>query len=484
MMRVIISSLFVAALLISLAPQNPLEKLKEQVPWKKKADTGDYSKASKDAYLKLAREKKYVTDNFPHHTNRSEISNKAQAENYARLAEELDYPNTRLKLEEGVRKFPAIAEEYDVKLLLQEFPSRFAMLSEHFLSEANRFIEVAYQTQSKNRLRAAEFAEGAVILTNAVLSVVPNDTRALAVKRDAEAAVNRIGGALAASVYTSPFHKANAGKMVFFGVPVDIKQENPSAVAVGFKAGDYIYSIAYLKASFKDQISLPNRSLLKAIKLRLFIDGNEYQDFGGFPASITWEQYQDAGTTYLKVDVVPDPSVVNYPNPSQYDPVIKYAKVLGQSSPRKHRIQLKLDADGKIVAEGEFDLDLSMGQDKILAIADKLREAKLSKVFLPKPRMTNAALERSMAAALKEQGWKEAILRVVVTDSQWTIHRNAFGAIEFRSIGAAAAMKGADGVCKYFTLSFKQDYRGGGFGKTQQYGVGDNFEMACSNVNQ
>lgn len=484
MMRAIISSLCVATFFVSVsaAPQSPLEKLKKQVPWKKKDETT--ASASKDAYLKLAREKKYVLDNFPHHTNRSELANKAQAEHYARLAEELDYPNTRSKLEEGVKKFPEIAQEYDVKLLLEEFPSKFSMLSEHFLSEANRFIEVAYQTQSKNRLRAAEFAEGAVILTDTVLSVTPNDARAMEVKRDAEAAVTRIGGALVASVYTSPFHKANAGKIVFFSAPVEVRRENTSAVAAGFKGGSHIYAMAYMKASFKDQVSLPNRDLLKAIKLRLFIDGNEYQDFGGFPASITWEQYEDAGTTYLKVDLVPDPALVDYPSPFQYDPVIKYAKVFGQSSPRKHRIQLKLDADGKVVAEGEFDLDLSTGQGAMMAIADKLREAKLSKVFLPKPKMTNVAFQQSMAAALKEQGWKETILRVVITDSQWKIHRNAFGAIEFRSIGAAVAMKEPNGVCKYFTLSFKQDYRGGGYGKTQQYGVGDKLEMACSNVNK
>lgn len=484
MLRAIITSLCVATFLLSVsaAPQNPLEKLKKQVPWKKKVETTD--SASRDAYLKLAREKKYVLDNFPHHTNRSEFADKAQAENYARLAEELDYPSTRSKLEEGVKQFPEIAQEYDVKLLLEEFPSKFAMLSEHFLSEANRFIEVAYQTQSKNRLRAAEFAGGAMILANAVLSVTPNNARALEVKRDAEAAVTRIGGALVASVYTSPFHKANAGKIVFFSAPAEIKREDQSAVAAGFKGGAYIYAMAYMKASFKDQVSLPNRSLLKAIKLRLFIDGNEYQDFGGFPASITWEQYQDPGTTYLKVDLVPDPALVDYPYPHQYNPLIKYAKVFGESSPRKHRIQLKLDADGKFVAEGEFDLDLSTGQDVMLAIADKLRNAKLAKVFLPKPQMTNGALQQSMAAALKEQGWKETILRVVITDSQWKIHRNAFGAIEFRSIGAAVALKGHNGECKYFTLSFKQDYRGGGYGKTQQYAVGDNFEMACSNVNK
>ena len=79
---------------------------------------------------------------------------------------------------------------------------------------------------------------------------------------------------------------------------------------------------------------------------------------------------------------------------------------------------------------------------------------------------------------------KQQMLRAVITDSQWTVHRNPLGVILYRSIGAAVAMKEPDGRCRYFRLSFKQQYRGGGYGQAEQHAVGDNFEMACANVSK
>ncbi len=439
--------------------------------------------ASKDAYFELARKKYSIAGQFPSPTARLRFENKRDIENLLQTARDLDYPATRAKLEEGVRQFRDLAEDYNAKKLLEEFPSAFDVTAQNFISESNRLIELAYQTQSKNRTQAASFAESAAMLVEVVLTVAPANTGAIALKKDSDAAMEKISGALAASVYTSAFHKTNAGKIVFFNSPQQIKQVQSTAVASEFKAGDHIYAIVYLKGALKDIYSAPNRDVVAKLGYRVYLDGTEHVDYGGFPAGITWDQYSNAGTTYLLLDIVPDPEVIDYPAPRQYDSVIKLARLLGQSSPRRHRIEIKFDL-GEVAASGAFEIDNSTGQEKLLAIAAALHKEKISKVFLPKAAMANAALQQSMTAALKSNGWKQQMLRVAITDSQWQIHRNALGAIIFRSIGAAVAMKETNGTCRYFTLSFKQAYRGGGYGQTEQYGVGNNFEMACENVNK
>jgi hypothetical protein len=478
--------------------QSPLERLKKNLPdgkdknsTSKNADTGKVSTdgaqavGSKDEYKTLAAHQRALAMNLINDIERDSISERRDVLRLRALAERLDYANTKARLEAGLAKYPDLAKEHSVKDFLQGIPAQFTKSANLLLSQTKAFIESAYQKQSRNKLEAAEMAESAVIYADLVLSIQPDNAQARALKKDAEAAIAKVGGAIAATTHTSPFHKANSGKIVFFKSPPTVKQEERAGAAGEFKAADHIYAIAYLKGSLKELVQYPSRELLAGLRYRLFIDGNEHVEYGGFRARVTWETYQDPGTTYLLLDLVPDPDAIDYQNPFHYDPTIKYTKVLGQASPRRHRIELKLEGDNKFLAEGAFSIDLSAGQERLLAVAEKLYQEKLTKVFLPKPAMVNAALGQSMLEAMKANGWKQQLLRLVITEAQWNIHRNAAGVILFRSLNTATAVKEADGRCRYFSISFKQPHLGGGrYGKTEQYGVGDNLDMACANVNK
>jgi hypothetical protein len=477
--------------------QSPLERLKKNLPIgkekttnSKSAETGKGSTegtqalGSRDEYKTLAGHQRALAMNLMNDIERDSIAERRAVLRLQEMAQRLDYPNTKRKLEEGLTKYPDLAKEYSVKDFLQGIPVQFTKSANLLLVQSNAFIESAYQKQARNKQEAAELAESAVTFTDIVLSIQPDKGQAQALKKDAEAAVAKVGGAMAAATYTSSFHKTNAGKIVFFkSLPV-VKQEEQSGVASAFKGTDNIYAIAYLKGSLKELVQYPSRELLAGVRYRLFIDGNEHVEYGGFPARVSWETYQDAGTTYLKLDLVPNPDQIDYASPYQYDPAIKYTKVLGQASPRRHRIELKLEAEDKILSAGAFEIDLSAGQDQLKLTAEALYKEKITKVFLPKSQMTNAALQQSMVQALKANGWMQEILRVVITAPDWKIHRTPLGAIDFRSLPAAVAMKEPDGRCRFFSLSFKQPYQGGRFGKTEQHGVGNNEEMACANVNK
>ncbi len=185
------------------------------------------------------------------------------------------------------------------------------------------------------------------------------------------------------------------------------------------------------------------------------------------------------------MEIIPDPVTNKHSGPA------KFTKVLSQTSPRKHEIKVVLRANTgsflQDLAEGQFSLDCSSGQDKLKEYATLYRNKNLAEYTMPKPKMKDKALVNSMIEALKNEGWEKGkkLQRVVITNDAWEIFRHAAtGVILYRKIPAAAAFKTDDGECKYWNLSFKQGYNGTSYGKTVVGGVGSIVELSCDNVSK
>jgi hypothetical protein len=134
------------------------------------------------------------------------------------------------------------------------------------------------------------------------------------------------------------------------------------------------------------------------------------------------------------------------------------------------------------MAEGEFELDCTQGLEKVAEIAKKLEQKGDQAVTMPAPAKSDPALEKAMMSAITSAGWKETPVKAVITEQDWTINRNALGVILFRSIGAAVAVKTPEDTYKLFTLTFKQDYDGKNYGKTELYSVGDSKVITYENI--
>jgi hypothetical protein len=403
---------------------------------------------------------------------------KEPAEEFFKFCKDLDYSNRKSKIKEIVSSYPEFTQEgnenksnYDD--FMTKLPQKLEeMITNTFTNDINKAIEDAYSKKAAGKSQmgqALESAEAGLITTNALLLVFPNNTSLQDLQKEAQTAVDKISSELGAAIYTSNFHKENAGKIVFSKSPVEIKKENPGAMLNKFVAGDFIYGMMYLKGTFKELTQGGYK-----VSMKIFVDGNEKvsRDF-----EIPREKWE---WTYLSTEIVADPKI------SQTKGTIQYAKALSELSPRKHKIKVQFVGeygDRNILSEGEFELDCSEGLDKLVKIAKDLENKELSQVFMSKPEMKNAQLEKEMLAALSD--WKEKPLRVVILDNDWTAHRNAIsGAIENRTIQTEVAFKTPEGDCKIFWLSFKQDYDGKKYGKTKQWGVGDNKIIPCENVNK
>jgi hypothetical protein len=274
------------------------------------------------------------------------------------------------------------------------------------------------------------------------------------------------------------------GTIVFYRSPQAIGRENPADEATSFGPGDRIYGIAYLDKSFKEMTYVPNRDhVARAFEYAVYVDGERQDTFSGFYLGLTWDEYQDTTRKHAVVNILPDPSALASGRPADYKLPLSFGELLAKLPPGRHTVKLELIGEYKPQAVGTFKIDTTGGADWIASAVADLKRNKDKSVALPTPKMRNAALERSMAQALGENGWRQQVLKVVITSPEWRIHRTPSGAIDFRSLNTTVALKEPDGRCRLFVISFKQQHQGGGrYGRTEQYGVGDNLDVACENV--
>ncbi len=398
------------------------------------------------------------------------FSDKQTVKQFYDACRAIDYVNRKPKLDALVQKYPKLKDEshYAQFTGVQQ---KINDLTEQFLvAHVNALIEESYKLKAGGKStmnQAVEKAELAVMIMDAVLLVDPAQPKAAAIKKDARSAYDAMMKEFGSAIFTSPFHRKNAGRIVFSKTPITITSENEAAMTNRFKAGEMIYAMNYFNGTFNELTKTNNYGYT-----RLFADGAKIAELHFKLDSPQREQ------SYLFTEIVPDPKTASTRG------AVVFTKALSELSPRVHKIKVTTENEyGEIFSEGAFELDCTAGLDMLSDMAKKIRDKELAKVVMPATKMKNAALENEMIAALSD--WKEKPLRVVITQGDWEIHRHAItGAILYRTIGAHVAFKTPEGDCKLFSLSFKQDYDGKAYGKTQHHGVGDSQLMPCENVNK
>lgn len=398
---------------------------------------------------------------------------------YLNDATEIDYPSLLKITIEGDNKFKGHNMDYKVQTV-KEFGGKYlTYYNETLQNVINGLIEGAYENKAGNKQAAVKYIEQAKQLSEATLLILPQESSIKNLNMEVMSAYNSITSSVYTQVFTSDFHKNNVGKVVFFNKKPTIKSENTSSVNENFKAGDFIYAMAYLPGSFKDLTDARNSI---NVTTTIYVDGSEKtsHEFG-----MSWALLKE-NKTYLYMEIIPNPVTNKQSGPA------KFAKSLANISPRNHEIKVSLTGLGiglsNIVpfAEGTFNIDCSTGQDQLANYALRYKEKTLAGVYMPSAKLNNSGLIQSMKQALQVEGWEnnKKVQRVVITGSDWNIyHHRVTGKIMYRTIPATAAFKTSEGECKYWNLTFKQVYNGTSYGKTVVGAVGSIVELSCKNIN-
>jgi len=399
--------------------------------------------------------------------------------NYLKEATEINYPQLLKTATEGDVKFKGHNLGYKVQAVKEFEANYITYYNETLQAVINGLIEGAYENKPINEQEAIKYIEEAKQLSDAAMLILPEEPNVKSLNNQVMAAYNSIAGSIYKNIYTSDFHKNNAGKVVFFTKKPIIKSENSATVNNQYKAGDFIYAMAYLKGSFKDLADAKNGI---KVTTSIYVDGTEKtsHEFG-----MSWATLQE-DKTYLFIEIIPDPATNTHSGPT------KFANALAKISPRNHKIKVTLSGLGIGLsnripfAEGEFELDCKTGQDLLSNYATIYRDKNLADVYMPDPKLIDPSLVQSMKQALQNEGWEndKKIQRIVITGSGWKIYtHNITGKIVYRTIPAAASFKTSEGECKYWNLTFKQIYNGTSYENTIVGGVGSIVELSCANAN-
>ncbi|MCW5520229.1 hypothetical protein J1N09_10295 [Aureitalea sp. L0-47] len=400
--------------------------------------------------------------------------------NYLKAATEIDYPNLLKITTEGDAKFKGHNLDSKVQTVKAFERNYAAYYNETLQVVINGLIEGAFENKTGNEREAIKYIEQAKQLSEAAILILPEDSNVNSLHKQMMTAYESLTENIYKNIFTSDFHKNNIGKVVFFSKRPKIKSENISTVKDLYKAGDFIYAMAYLEGSFKDLASARN-----AIKVTtsIYVDGTEKTSH---EFSMSWESLKE-NKTYLYMEIIPDPATNTHSGPA------KFSKTLANISPRNHEIKVTLTGLGiglsNIIpfAEGTFTLDCSTGRDQLANYAIKYREKNLAGVYMPGAKMNNPDLTQSMKQALINEGWEDnkKVQRIVITDNNWKIYKHTItGKTIYRTIPAAVAFKTSEGECKYWNLTFKQVYNGTSYENTIVGGVGSIEDLSCNNVNK
>jgi hypothetical protein len=296
-------------------------------------------------------------------------------------------------------------------------------------------------------------------------------------EKEANVLIEEFKTKIAAKFYTSKFHGENAQKVVFSKKPILIKAENPSDINNEFTAGDNIYAMGYFEIDLASECT-PKPEYTLAI----YID-REQSYTGAADIGVSYEVNASNGkNTYAFAELIP-PFATN--NQSQC--LIIMQELARRLKPGKHEIMVRIMySPYNFLAEGRFTLNCSAeGMSKLEQSIKPFEERELEKVRMPKAAQSNPGLETQMKNIWKEIYPDETVLRLVITDKEWTIEKNEItGRIDHRWISAAIAVKRPDGNCYIYWISYKQDYANGKYGELWKYGVGANEKIKCENVNK
>ncbi len=411
---------------------------------------------------------------------------KGDAERYFESCKELSYGETVKKVKEALAKHPGLRTDNEisdhVEQLLTKFPKEYDEFVRSFLiGEINATIEKAYVEKKKGAGAigaATEAADIALMLANGVLLSFPDQPQALRIRKDAEAIVGAVERDLGSKVYAGAFHKQNAGKVVYSRKPLVAGQEDAAAVAKTFSLADTVYATAYFKGTIAEMADGAHSGDTE-MQMTIFLDGNEMTSFN-YPMTRPMEQW-----TFMPIEVLPALETAKECEGSS-----RYARLLAECSPRSHTLGFRVSAIYMSyrhdLAEGEFEIDCSNGQEKMAERAIAYHKIALKNVFLPKAVQGDAVLERAMVEAtrgmLTDQGKPGVPVRAVITEREWTLYRHPIsGIITRRAINGAVAVKRNDGTCYFYGMTFSEQ-NNGGWGRLHWSSTDNGTEMDCGNV--
>ncbi len=276
--------------------------------------------------------------------------------------------------------------------------------------------------------------------------------------------------------------KQDTGGSVFSKSPIN-PQSPPASVAT-FSAGDKIYGMLKAAKPWKALIGSSDYLIVY-----LYIDGKQKVS-----KTVGLKRPDLLQRDYVIIDIAPAPENMEtyadrdiiFPEKDglKFGPEL-FTKYLSELSPGNHTFRLEVKAYNEVFAAGEFTIS-GDNYAAYAALLTAVKEGAGKQEKMPRPGMTNIALQNEMIALLKNAGWND-IRRLIIVDKDWWNDLVAGGnsAVKSRHIAAAAAAKAADGSYYYARVTFHQPMLiTGNFGKLELTHTGEKKAILEQNIDE
>ncbi|MCD4795389.1 MAG: hypothetical protein K8R54_19310 [Bacteroidales bacterium] len=403
---------------------------------------------------------------------------------YYKNAKDMNYVKVYPKIKE---KGKADASGYHYEIVLKFKKEYQTFFDGYIATELNQIIEEAYKVKDFNKKQSLDHLKRAVKVMDAVMLNIPDYQSVKDLKTDIDKSITDIGGDYFKKVFTSDFHKQNAGKILFSNKPIVAGKEDPAQFKTEFTINENIYAIAYLDGTITD---ITGNDPKGRYVLNIDNSTNKYINFGHNP--------QDMQMSYYPIEIIPAVDIAIHGLDC-----IEFAKALTSLSPRNHTIKLSLGYGfSQVMAEGEFKIDLA-GMDAVKLKADSetasnnaqnnyAKNTKLPEDFLKvTQKFSDPKLSQAAMKIILKKNWTNCaqLMKVIVmgngTAEDWMIYKNSIDIPKYKStrINVGAIYKGKDGWCYYVTdITFTSDYLGGGkYSAVKLYGTEKHVKIDCKN---
>ena len=296
----------------------------------------------------------------------------------------------------------------------------------------------------------------------------------------------------------------NQGEIIFSKKMAE--SNKVSSPEKSFKAGDAIYSVAYLPKTVQGLFNAKPESKVE-VEVHIYKVVPPLYDYQQpseeqLVFATMWVSGKALQNNYLVVDIIPEPdkttaygsSEITYKEfGKKYEGPVAFAESMATLQPGKHSLKIVVNCNYEPVATGSFTIegsDYGVYAQKAVAINQAAASAGSKNASFPKALMTNSTTESQMIAALKNSNdWKTGfvngteVLKIAIVDADWYIRRHEIsGVILHRYIRAAIAYKTKDNRCAYRLITYQEDYVGGKFQPLKYDGAGDQVMIECANL--
>ncbi|HYG53509.1 MAG TPA: hypothetical protein VD905_21625, partial [Flavobacteriales bacterium] len=385
------------------------------------------------------------------------FKNLHEYKNFSKIMQDLNYEETKKKMEDGIAAYTDLKDDYYYKKLVAFYEGLPAFVEKNLAESLEK--DRASAAEKMNR----ELVETGIAYCTDINKLFPQFSVYKEMLAKFEDLNQKFEKYMNENVYTSEFHKKHVNQVLLSNKPIVIGQEKEEDFKTTFKAGESVYAIWYMDGHQEPRY-----------RYQLFINESVQEQSSYFTGSA---ENKSEYLSYYTFAIIPDPDQPT-PSPTGYEAlrvtehILSSLRVRGQFADKKIKVSFG-------TKKLEFEIDYSDGLAAFEAKFKKIKKKRASEIRIPKPNTGNAEIAAAWKKAVLNPG--ETVVMISTLDAGWQYAKNRAGIVTSRYANVWGVIKTKSGECVLLGGTVSQEKTPSGYGEpgitlaSELYGDGSNY---------